>query len=67
MLPGNRQERKLGVGTWKLSGLCSEHKQKGVGGLLQVNKIDFVACQGSWEKKDSRINVGGYKWCRESA
>ena len=50
------------MGTWNFSGLCSECKQKGVGGLLRVNKIEIVAGQESWEKEDSRINVDGYKW-----
>ena len=58
MLAGNRQER-MRVGTWNFSGLCSERKQ---GELLQVNNIDVVAGQESWEKEDSRINVDGYKW-----
>ena len=47
MLAGNRQERKLRVGTWSFSRLCSEHKQKEVGKLLQVNKIDIAAGQES--------------------
>jgi len=59
---GNRQKRKLRVGTWNFSGLCSERKQNEVGELLQVNNIDVVAGQESWEKEDSRINVDGYKW-----
>ena len=59
VLAGNRQERKLRVGTWNFSGLCSEHKQ---GELLKVNNIDVVAGQESWEKEDSWINVDGYKW-----
>ena len=42
---------------WNFSGLCSEHKQEEGGELLQVNKIDIVAGQESWEKEDSRINV----------
>ena len=29
---------------------------------MQVNKIDNVAGQESWEKENSRINVDGYKW-----
>ena len=62
MLAGNRQERKIRVGTWNFSGLCSQHKQKEVGELLQVYKIDIVAGQESWEKKNRRINVDGYKW-----
>ena len=62
MVTGNLQERKLRVGTWNLSGLCSERKQKEVGELLKVNNIDVVAGQESWEKEDSRINVDGYKW-----
>ena len=56
VLGGNRQERKLRVGTWNFSGLCSERKQKE---LLRVN---IVAGQESWEKEASRINVDGYKW-----
>ena len=48
--------------TWNFSGLCSERKQKEVGELLQVNNIDVVAGQESWEKEDRRINVDGYKW-----
>ena len=31
------------MGTWNLSGLCSERKQKEVGELLKVNNIDVVA------------------------
>ena len=62
MVTGNLQERKLRVGTWNLSGLCSECKQKELGELLKVNNIDVVAGQESWEKEDSRINVDGYKW-----
>ncbi len=49
VVAGNRQERKLRVGTWNVSGLCSEHKQKEVGELLKVNNIDVVAGQESWE------------------
>ena len=59
VLAGNRQERKLRVGTWNFSGLCSERKQKEVGEVLKVNNIDDVAGQESWEKQDSRINVSG--------
>ena len=44
VVAGNRQEKKLRVGTWNVSGLCSEHKQ-----LLKVNNIDVVAGQESWE------------------
>ena len=64
VLAGKRQERKLRVGTWNFSGLCSERKQKEVGELLKVNNIDVVAGQESWENEDSRINVhvDGYKW-----
>ena len=62
MLAGNQQERKLRVGTWNFSGLCSEHKRKEVGELLKVNNINVVAGQESWEKEDSRINVDEYKW-----
>ena len=61
VLAGNRKKRKLRVGTWNFSGLCSERKQKEVGELLQVNNIDVVAGQESWEE-DSRIDVDGYKW-----
>ena len=45
VLAGNRQERKLRVGMLNFSGLCSECKQKEVGELLKVNKIDIVAGQ----------------------
>ena len=37
-----------------------ESKQKEVGELLRVNKIDIVAGQVLWEKKGSRINGDGY-------
>ena len=49
MLAGNRQERKLRVGTWNFSGLCNERKQKEVGELLKVSNIDVVAGQESCE------------------
>ena len=62
VLAGNQQKRKLRVGTWNLSGLCSEHKQKEVSELLKVNNIDVVASQESWEKEDSRKSVDRYKW-----
>ena len=35
------------MGTWNVSGLCSECKQTEVGELLQVNNIDIVAGQES--------------------
>ena len=54
VLAGNRQERNF-------SGMCSERKQKEVGELLRVNKIDIMAGQESREKEDRRINVDGYK------
>ena len=53
------------MGTWNFSGLCSERKQKEVGEVLQVNNIDVVTGQESWEKEDNRINVDGYKWFRK--
>ena len=56
-MAGNKQERKLGVGMWNFSWLCSERKRKEIGELLQVNKIDNVAGQESWEKEDSRIKL----------
>ena len=61
-LGDNKQRRRLRVATWNFSGLCSERKQKEVGELLVENNIDIVAGQESWEKEDSRIGVGGYKW-----
>ena len=30
--------------------------------LVVENNIDIVAGQESWEKEDSKIDVGGYKW-----
>ena len=65
VLAGNRQERKLRVGTWNFSGLCSECKQKEVGEVLWVNKNDIVAGQESWENEDGRINVDWYKWFKK--
>ena len=65
MLAGNRQERKLRVGTLNFSGLGIECKQKEVGELLQVNIIDIVMDVESW-KKDSRISVDGCKWFGKS-
>ena len=47
MLDGNWQERKLRAGTWNFWGVCS-----GVGEWLQVNNIDIVAGQESWEKEE---------------
>ena len=29
---------------------------------MQVNKINIVAGQDSWDKENSRINVDEYKW-----
>ena len=56
---GNKRERRLRVATWNFSGLGSERKQKEVGELLAKNNIDDVE---SWERKDTRIEVEGYKW-----
>ena len=54
--------KQLRLATWKVSGLCSERKQKQIADLLACNSIDIVAVQESWEKEDSKIDVDGYKW-----
>ena len=51
--------RKLKIATWNFSGLCSEHKQKEVAEILN---IDIVAGQETWEKEGKNIVVDGYKW-----
>ena len=65
-LGGRERERRLRVATWNFSGLGSECKQKEVGELLTKNSIDVVAGQESWERKDTRIEVEGYKWPRSN-
>ena len=54
--------RKLRIGTWNFSGLCSERKQKEISELLNRLNIDVVAGQESWERDGFTINVDGYKW-----
>ena len=39
----NKCERKLRIGTWNFSGLCSERKQKEVGQVLEKLNLDVVA------------------------
>ena len=53
--------RKLKVGTWNFSGLCSEHKQKEVTEILSRLNINIMAGQESWEREGKNI-VDGYKW-----
>ena len=48
--------RELGL---QIAGLCSERKQKEV---LNRVKVDIVAGQETWERKDKVVNVDGYKW-----
>ena len=59
---GIRSERRLRIGTWNFSGLCSDRKQKEVGELLMKLNLDVVAGQESWEKEGKVINVDGYTW-----
>ena len=42
-----REERKVRVATWNFSGICSQHKQKEVAGVLKKNNIDICAGQDS--------------------
>ena len=58
----NKWERRLRVATWNFSVLFSDGKQKEVGKLLAKHNLDFVAGQESWEKRETRIDVEGYKW-----
>ena len=46
----------------KLKGLCSERKQKEISEVLNRVKVDIVAGQETWERKDKVVNVDGYKW-----
>ena len=50
-----RFARKLKVVTWNFSGLCSEHKQKEISEVLNRVKIDIVAGQETWERKDKVV------------
>ena len=58
----NKQERRLKVATWNFSGLCCDRKQKEIGELLAKHNLDVVVGHESWEKKETRIDVEGYKW-----
>ena len=55
-LGGRERERSLRIATWNFSGLGSERKQK------EIDSIDVVAGQESWEREDTRIELEGYKW-----
>ena len=46
----------------EFSGWCSDRKQKEIGELLVKHNLDVVAGQESWGKKETRIDVEGYKW-----
>ena len=59
---GNKCERKLKVGTWNFSGLCSQRKQQEVSDILKKLGMDIVAGQESWDKVESAVVVSGYKW-----
>ena len=39
--------------------MCSE--RKGISEVLNRVKVDMVAGQETWERKDKVVNVGGYK------
>ena len=56
------REYGLRVGSWNLSGLCSQRKQKEVSEVLNKLNLDIVAAQESWEREGSVIEVQGYKW-----
>ena len=58
----NKYSRKLRVGTWNFSGLCSERKQKEVGQVLNKLNLDVVAGQESWEREGYSISVDEYRW-----
>ena len=49
----------LRVGSWNLSGLCSQRKQKEVSKVLNKLKFDIVAAQESWEREGSVIGSTG--------
>ena len=57
-----RFARKLKIATWNFAGLCSERKQKEISEVLNRVKVDIVAGQETWERKDKVVNVDGYKW-----
>ena len=40
----------------------SERKQKEISEVLNRVKVDIVAGQETWERKDKVVNVDGYKW-----
>ena len=42
--------------------MCSERKQKEISEVLKSVKVDIVAGQETWERKDKVVNVYGYKW-----
>ena len=39
---------------------CSERKQKEISEVLM--KVDIVAGQETWERKNKVVSVDGYKW-----
>ena len=57
-----RFARKLKIATWNFAGLCSEREQKEISEVLNRVKVDIVAGQETWERKDKVVNVDGYKW-----
>ena len=57
MLLGRRPEscrfaRKLKIATWNFAGLCSERQQKEISEVLNRVKVDIIAGQEMWERKD---------------
>ena len=50
------REYGLQVGSWNLSGLCSQRKLKEVSEVLNKLKLDIVAAQESWEREGSVID-----------
>ena len=50
-----RFARKLKVVTWNFAGLCSERKQKEISEVLNRVKVDIVAGQETWERKDKVV------------
>ena len=55
------KSRELGL-LESFAGLCSECKQKEICEVLNRVKVDIVAGQETWERKDKVVNVDGYKW-----
>ena len=53
---GVRFARKLKIATWNFAGLCSE---KEISEVLNRVKVDIVAGQETWERKDKVVNVDG--------